>query len=136
MIKTIAFFLFPMILITLCGCIGKVKWVEREGGDPSQKCIVPVCPHCGEVADYDTARCKNPKCRSLLAWADKVIYAENLYLEPPKKEEAKPKEAEGEKKKLKKDILEDEKKEGEDKTKPDAKEEEKEGEWDLEKEKW
>lgn len=74
-------FLFVSLSFALAtsGCIGKVAWIEREGGTPVKKRCIPVCPACQQVVNFDSAQCPNKECRILLAWEDKIIYPEKPY---------------------------------------------------------
>ena len=87
---------WTIALSGMSGCIGKVRWVERKGGQPQTDNWIPICPDCKQVVDYDSLQCKNPNCRILLSWSDKIIYADKLYLEdqpldpPPKTDSAAP----------------------------------------------
>lgn len=67
------------LLLLTTGCVGSVQWVERDGGTPLQKRWIPVCPSCREAVNFASLQCPNPECHLLLAWQDKVIYANQLY---------------------------------------------------------
>lgn len=73
------FFFYIMICCFLMGCISKVEWVQRPGGNPSAQHWIPTCPVCHHVVDYEARQCSNPECRELLTWTDKDMYAPNSY---------------------------------------------------------
>ncbi len=79
-------FMRTLICLALCAffliipsCVGKVKWVTREGGNPVvAENWVPTCPDCGQVANFEALQCVNPECRILLSWEDKKLFIESL----------------------------------------------------------
>jgi len=85
-------FNFFLILSFLCvmGCIGKVQWIERKGGNPEEENWIPVCPSCKQVVNHEALQCVNPQCKTLLAWKDKTTYAKRLYHEEEQEKEGIP----------------------------------------------
>lgn len=67
---------FILSFLFVVGCIGKVQWTERKGGEPEEQNWIPVCPSCSQVVNHEALQCINPKCKTLLTWQDKVVHAD------------------------------------------------------------
>ncbi|MBI4615985.1 MAG: hypothetical protein HY720_20380 [Planctomycetes bacterium] len=48
---------FALVAIALVSCARPVVWQEREGAEEGVRMLVPTCPECGSVAEYDRDEC-------------------------------------------------------------------------------